>query len=218
MKILLCSVLSIISLFSLQAHAQRRFSISVTGAPAYSYTDFTGTVLIPGTNGQFVPTTLTSESAFFGVSVGAMASYRFSREWSLSTGLWYDRLTQTKPDPSPVSADAKIIMSSLKIPVLFNYKPFTTRLAPYFTVGGLINQAQPTRLINVLAPNTDESILFASSATYRAVLGAGVTYRINNHFSVIVQPMLLYRFRPNRTYERFVSYQLNGQTQLVYTF
>lgn len=202
------------------ASGQSRFSLSATGAPALSYTNYRGEVLIPSptTAGQFVPLTLSSRSTAYGVSAGFMGQYALTPNWSVSTGLWYDQLTQTNLDFAPTGPNARVVTANLKVPVLLNFKPLASRLSPFVSAGMVLNYTQPTRLINVLTPGSDVRVQFANSATYRAVLAAGVAYRLNRHFSVTFQPTLLWRFRPNSRYDRFVSYQLNGQTQLVYSF
>lgn len=94
------------------------------------------------------------------------------------------------------------------------------RLSPYFSAGALANIRQFT----ILRPEagsglSDVKLLFGKSAvTYKAVLGAGIAYKINTHLSLIAQPLLIWNFKPNGSYEHFVSYQVNGQTQLLYSF
>ena len=61
-------------------------------------------------------------------------------------------------------------------------------------------------------------MVFSRSDDYRPVVGAGIAYRVNTHVSLLVQPMLIWQFRPANDYDHFVAYQLNALTQLVYSF
>lgn len=149
-----------------------------------------------------------------------MGHYALTTNWSVSTGFWYNRSSTDGIFPfAPGSIPARYITRILQIPLLLNYRSSQKRLSPYFSAGALASFLQPT----IFRPESgsgldDAKVRFDQSVKYRAVLGAGISYQLNPHLSFIAQPLLIWNFKPSSNYTHFVSYQLNGQTQLVYSF
>ncbi len=201
--------------------AQGRFSLSLTGGPVLSYTSARLTLNLPDGNGQVVPQTFDSRSATGGYVAGLSASYAFSPKWSVTSGLWYNQFRTEGVFPfASGSIPSRIITSTLQVPLIGNYRLTTRRLSPYVSAGVLGSFQQPT----VYKPEAgsgfgDTKVLFGKKGpVFHPVVGAGVWYRVSRQISLMVQPTLVWSLRPAGTYERFVSYQLNGQAQLMYVF
>ena len=229
MKTIRYLLIGLLMLSTSLVSAQSHFSISVTAAPTYGHNNSTQTIYLPAGivpsapagSTDPVPFTFSNETQTIGYVAGVMAHYQFTPDWSVSTGFWYNRSGTNGIYPfDPGSIPSRIISQNFQVPLFLNYRSGQRRLSPFFSVGALANFRRPTLYRpDASSGISDTKVLFGTStATYRAVLGAGISYRINPHLSLIAQPMLLWNFKPKGNFEHFVSYQINGQTQLVYTF
>ncbi|WP_169521807.1 outer membrane beta-barrel protein [Spirosoma spitsbergense] len=209
--------------------AQHRFGLSITAAPTYSYANATQPSYVASTmNGSAVleSVILSTKTQAWGYVVGGMIHYQLTPNWSVSTGLWYNysrttSLSISTSDPilTLTQLPARTSSHGLKIPLFINYRLTSNRLSPYFSVGGLASFRQRTRVeYEPGSGQSDFEFLSGKAVTYRPVLGAGIAYRLNPHLSLIAQPLLIWNVKPNGNYTHYTSYQVNGQTQLVYSF
>ncbi|WP_018622344.1 outer membrane beta-barrel protein [Spirosoma luteum] len=200
--------------------AQGRFSVSATAAPAYAHLSARLNYLQPVGNGQFESSVFSTNTSSFGYAAGVMGHYRFTPSWSVSTGVWYNRLGYEGPFPfAPGPISARIISQTTQVPLLVNYRSRQQRLSPYFSVGVLTSLRRSTLYRpDSNSGQTEAKVVFSRSDDYRPVVGAGIAYRVSTHVSLLVQPMLIWQFRPANDYDHFVAYQLNALTQLVYSF
>jgi outer membrane receptor protein involved in Fe transport len=220
-----------ISLFLLSAtlvSAQHRFSVGITAAPTYAYSNTTQTIYLPALYVPGTPSGSTDPVPFIssgkisstGYLAGAMLQYQFTPNWSVSTGLWYNYSSTKRIDLIfPGDIPNRITSHSLQIPLLINYRSSQKRLSPYFSVGSLANLSQHTSIQYASSSGVgDINFISGKSIAYRAMLGAGIAYRLNQHLSLFAQPMLIWNVKPSGTYSHYVSYQINGQMQLLYSF
>ena len=220
MKISIPLTLCLLLLSIAFVSAQHRFSVALTASPAYGHTSARLNYLLPTGTGQLEPAVFSSDISSVGYTLGAMAHYAFTPSLSVSTGFWYNRLGTNGIFPfAPGPIPARIIHRAIQVPLLLNYRSSQRRLSPYFSAGLLVDVRRPT----IFRPESgsgqsDARVLAGKQDDFRPVLGAGISYRINQHVSLLVQPLLIWQFRPNKDYAHFVSYQINAQTQLVYTF
>jgi outer membrane receptor protein involved in Fe transport len=205
-----------ISLFLLSAtlvSAQHRFSVGITAAPTYAYSNTTQTIYLPALYVPGTPSGSTDPVPFIssgkisstGYLAGAMLQYQFTPNWSVSTGLWYNYSSTKRIDLIfPGDIPNRITSHSLQIPLLIN---------------SLANLSQHTSIQYASSSGVgDINFISGKSIAYRAMLGAGIAYRLNQHLSLFAQPMLIWNVKPSGTYSHYVSYQINGQMQLLYSF
>jgi hypothetical protein len=223
MKTNLYYLLGALLLISAATSAQNRFSVSVTGGPVINYASARYNILLPGSSpgqgSQTIITTVDNQSTRGGYSIGLSANYAFTPNWSISTGFWYNRLSMNGTNPfNATPTPTRIIGQDYQVPLLVNYRLGHKRLSPYFSAGALANFPRSTIYREEGNSGDSFKLLFSTSMDVRAVVGAGVAYQLNNHLSLIAQPMLIWRFKPAGDYERYVAYQVNGQIQLMYSF
>ena len=202
------------------ASAQHRFSVSVTGGPVVSHASTKFTILLPDQSGQPIPTTFDNRSTITGHLIGLSAHYSFTANWSISTGLWYNRLGTDGTNPfDPITTPARIISQDFQVPFFINYRLGHKRLSPYFSAGALANFRQSTIYrVESTSGQDDIKVRFGKSMNVRAVVGAGIAYQLNSQLALIFQPQLVWHVKPKGDYERYVAYQVNGQCQLMYSF
>ncbi|WP_420151061.1 outer membrane beta-barrel protein [Spirosoma sp.] len=220
MKTALYKLIPLLLLVNAFASAQTRFSVAITASPAYAHFNTSLNLLVPDGNGQIQPINLSNKSSSAGFLTGFMMHYAFTPRWSVSSGLWYNRLGADGINPFvPGNFPARIISQNLQIPLLVNLRLNSRRLSPYFSLGSLANFPQSTLYRSETNAGTDKtSIRFNTPADFRAVVGAGVSYQLAQHWSLLFQPQLVWHFQPKGDYERFIAYQLNGHFQLMYSF
>ena len=228
MKTTIALIGSLLLLSVTLVSAQHRFGFSVTAAPTYSYANSTQTIYLPAVyvpsapvgSTDPVPVDYSSKTQTWGYVTGIMAHYTFTPNWSVSTGFWYNRFSTDGIFPfAPGNVSARYITQILQVPLLANYRSSQKRLSPYFSAGVLASFLQPTIFRPEAGSGLDDAkVRFDQSVKYRAMLGAGISYRLNPHVSLIAQPMLIWNFKPKGDFSHYVSYQVNGQTQLVYWF
>ena len=217
-------LLGLLMFLSLPSIAQKRFSFGITAAPVLSHTNARYTLFLPDGNGQLYRDTFETRSTIGGYTVGIPIQYNITPNWSVTSGLWHTQLRSMGPFPlfqqgtTPVSA--RIISSSYRVPLTVNYRLTTQRLSPFFSLGTVASFRGTTRFKpeEGLGLKGSKLILGSKEVSFQALVGAGVAYQINEHWSLTAQPQLIWYFKPGGNYERYVSYQANGQVQLLYSF
>lgn len=136
-----------------------------------------------------------------GISLGVQAQYDFTERWSLASGLWYE--TASVKMGNGVFGNAyRIPQHNITIPLLLNFRLTERKVSPYFSGGTL------------LVSKPEERGLMA-----KALLLAGLSYQINSHFTLTVQPALA--LGANSKSDRLVypsNRQLSLQAQILYHF
>ena len=212
--------LGLASLLTTSAVAQSRFSFGVTAAPVLSHSSSRFSVNLPDQNGQINQQIFDVRGTSGGYNVGVPVQYNLTPQWSISSGVWFSQFRSSGTYPfgnGPIPS--RIISSSYKVPLLVNYRLTTRRLSPYFSIGA-VGSFRGTTLYKPEAGSGVDAVklTFGSKAVIlQPLIGAGVAYRINPHWSLTAQPLLIWRFKPSSNYERFVAYQVNGQVQLLYS-
>ena len=219
MKTIYCLVAGLLLTSTTLVSAQSRFSVGLTAAPVFNHSSFT----VADPSGQLTGFDFRSDVG--GAMLGLSAQYAFTPQWSLSSGVWFQQLRSTGVFPFATGiVSSRIISSVYQVPLLLNFRPTNRRLSPFFSVGTLGTFGSST-----LYKPADGSGLSNSRVRFSqpfkvnvAIVGAGVAYRLTPHWSLTAQPLLIWRFKPQSGnfihYERFVSYQINGQAQLLYSF
>lgn len=204
---------------------QSKFSVGIVAAPTFNYVNTELTHNLPGENGSLIPVDFHSKSSGYGYSVGVLAKYGFSSRLSVATGLLLNNVNYreptvtTSPDLNalPLPYDFQLYTPtsttrSLQVPLLINYRTSSKRLSPYLSAGALTTLYSTTIFEgNQGSDNTIEKIQF------HPTLAAGIDYRINERFSLIVQPTFVY-YLPYKKVIVYKNYQLGSQGQVVYHF
>lgn len=217
-------LLILVSLAFTPVLAQRRFSAAITAAPVLSHSHARQTVFLPdpaNPGGPPIENTFDVRSTVGGYKAGVSVQYNLTPAWSVATGLWRYQTSTTGLFPfAPGQVSTRIIASAWQVPLVVNYRPTTRRLSPYFSVGVVGTSRRPTVYKPAEGSGFSETrVLFGKKAvSFQALVGAGVAYRLNSHVSLTLQPQLIWQFRPSGNYQQYTSYQINGQTQLVYSF
>ncbi|WP_138992922.1 outer membrane beta-barrel protein [Larkinella sp. C7] len=169
-----------------------------------------------------------------GGTVGLTANYQFHRNWSVSSGLWYNRSTghmdfqafknEIAYDPEPTR---RTIYNNLQLPVLINFSPSKPRLSPYLSTGLVFNMNYRSA-IGPYPNANDLTVARSNEVTTNVLVGLGAQYRINSRWSVIVQPTALYRLQKLKSksngylmrheYGHYRDWQVGVQAQVKYTF
>lgn len=190
-----------ISAFS---QAQSRVSIAPTYWYDYNPYAYQVTMLFNGSLSQNDAKGHNSVS-----SVGLTARYHFTKQWDLSVGVLYSRITNHIQSPqNPYGEFSSFTSKGVRIPVLVGYRLTTHRLSPYVSAGAFFTK----NIIFDEAPiNTD------------GVVGIGVDYRFNTTLSLLLQPTAGYSFtsptnNTNFQFTNYTSYNLGLQTQLIWHF
>ena len=141
-----------------------------------------------------------------GSSVGLTSRYHINETWSFSVGVLYNKSASHVNIPQ--TGDVRIQSEYIQLPILANYRLTTHRLSPYFSAGIFLEK--------------NKSVTNDPFKT-NAVIGAGVDYRINSRFSLLVQPTGSYLlYKPSNSglvvYNSFNSYKLGVQVQTVWHF
>ena len=206
------------------AFGQSKLSVSISASPVYRYINTQYRTYLPdGKGGSPALYDVHARQNGNGYAMGLMAHYNFSNKWSLSTGLF---LNQTKLDAPTITTNPDLTASpngpqflllsttvrSFQVPLSVNYRTSTKRLSPYLSVGALTSVYSVSIYEGGLkSQNTVKEI------RPNPTLGAGIDYRLNDHFSLIVQPTFVYFF----PYGKFIShksYQMGLQAQLLCKF
>jgi Outer membrane protein beta-barrel domain len=224
MKIRIIYAFCVLVLAQTSVAAQSRISVGITAAPVVNYSNIRQHILLPDyTNpgGQPIDNVLGSRSTTGGYVVGTSIQYNFTPAWSIASGFWLYQTRRTGTFPfTPGNLPSRIISNTFQVPLLLNYRSGTRRLSPYFSVGvvGSSNRSTLFKPVEGTAFSKTRVVFNRKAVTIQALVGAGVAYRITPHVSVTVQPLLIWHFRPSGNYDHYTAYQVNGQTQLLYTF
>ena len=210
--------------------SQGRFSLSATLSPTQRKLDYRMTIYdsSPNVSGA------NAIAKDHGGTIGLMANYQFHRNWSVSSGLWYNRSKghldfQAFQNNAAVDAEPtrRMTLNNLQLPVLINFSPTKHRLSPYLSTGLVFNMNYKS-LISPYPGSIEPGIARSKDINTNVMVGIGAQYRINSRWSLIVQPTVLYRLEnlkknsdqgyPIQFRSRFRDWQLGVQAQLKYTF
>ncbi len=191
-------------------HAQSRFSASLTVAPSL-------TRVVHQDEADLITRNPYKQ---LGYQLGTQLYYHFSDQWSVSSGLWleWNQIPSKYYDAVPGSlAFERSFHHNFQIPILLNYQTTTKRLAPYFSAGLVLHKAKYSYIVirTTTGEETEHGSNFYSPILPRLLLGAGIKYRLNEHLSLITQPVIMYEVEKERG-KRVFQYSL--QTQLVCRF
>jgi hypothetical protein len=224
MKFIVCVILIwTVYLVSLKSVlGQGKFSLSLSGAPNYGYTSTHFSSTFPMINGG-MPLDIRIRQTTQIYTVGLMARYAISNQFSIATGIWrnyssYQLPTITTiPDQAANPNDPQIIGTAshkrnYQLPVLVNFQSSAKRLSPYFSVGGLVDFPAVTVFENGSTGKTPNQ-----NIRVFPTIGAGIIYQLNDQFSLVAQPTFTY-ILPSVTYIDYQNYQLGLQLQLMYRF
>ncbi len=201
--------------------AQGKFSLSISGAPTYSYANIRRNVLLPTPGGSSILLPdFTTKTKGYGYTDGVMGKYEFVPRWSVSTGVWisYNR-TEPPTYPSGIPVDLLIGQARshhYQVPVLVNFQSSPRRLSPYFSAGVLLSFRSST-YVNIGNGQELRVRLDQNDVTVVPTVGVGAICRLNTHLSLSVQPTFNY-YLPQGTYSSYFSGRASLQTQVFYTF
>ncbi|WP_207507302.1 outer membrane beta-barrel protein [Telluribacter humicola] len=194
----ICALMCWLAIGLPTARAQSKLSMSALLAPSYiktsSYND---------QGGRY-------RSHHTSLPLGAMLHYHFSDRWSASSGLLLEWTDDSRKESNFISQS-----HYFSIPILLNYQTNQKRLSPYFSAG---TQLHNWKYWNYGVPGEEVGVNFGSrvqSVRIRLFLGAGLKYQLNEHLSLIIQPVFTYEAK-NWIGARTFQYSL--QTQLVCRF
>ena len=210
--------------FLIPAFGQSKLSVSVSASPVYRYINTESSIYLPNEKGGS-PTLYDVHARLNGkgYAIGLVAYYHFSSQWSLSTGLLFNQTKleapaiTTNPDltASPDGLQFQLFTNtvrSFQVPLMLNYRASAKRLSPYFSIGALTSVYSTNDL-----DDSGKSQNTVDKVRPQPTLGAGIDYRLNNHFSLIVQPRFVY-FLPYGKVISYKNYQMGLQVQLLYRF
>lgn len=220
-----CLVISWL-LCSVAAAQSSRLSISASLSPIYTSNFKSHLIAIPPNQGQLVNPAYTQSSTRYGYSVGLSAHYAFSARWSATTGLWVNNFTRaestflyntaTNGMITSRNAGTRVSARTYQVPLLANYRTSDKKLAAYFSAGVLISLPPPATDY-LISENNDYALLRSSRGKVLPMIGAGISYRLDNHFSFLAQPTLMVEFADDE-YILYNAYRVGLLTQLTYTF
>jgi hypothetical protein len=206
------------------AFGQSRFSVSVVAAPNFHYINWEWNVDLPVGDGSMIrPVDLHSRVNGYGYSAGVMASYWISKRLSFGTGLLLNTTNFGKPTIStnpvltaslhdPQDQTTSSTVRSLQIPLLINYRTSAKRLSPYLSAGALTHVYSAT--IFEGSRRSDNTV---DRVHPYPTLGVGVDYRMNDNFSMVVQPTFVCHL-PYGEVISYKNYLMGLQAQLHYKF
>ncbi len=181
-----------------RSFGQQKLSVSATVVPTVTYTAHKFRFLYPDSDGQIVePVYLNGPRWASGYSAGVSAIYTYAPGWSVSSGIWYQQLT-TRQSRQPAAGEGNVTVFNrfVRLPLLLTYCSSTKRLTPCFSFGALTDLPIPSR---VVVERGSDPTQYLRLETYKRpifhlLLGAGVQYQLNRHYTLIAQPTWTYKF------------------------
>ena len=211
-------------LFAQLALGQQKLSVSATVAPGLDYTNYHGRYLYPESDGQLVePVFLAGSRWSWGYSAGVSVLYTYQPGWSVSSGIWFHQVT-TRQARQPIAGEGTVTLRSrtLRIPLLLNYSPFRQRLSPYFSFGFLTDFQILSRVIVTRTGESTQNLRLKPlipRPVFHGLLGAGATYKLNERYTLMGQPILTYNFgQLGAAGLHDTSFELSLLIQAAYTF
>ncbi|MVM32782.1 PorT family protein [Spirosoma sp. HMF4905] len=203
--------------------SQQTLSISATLLPTFSHTYYTNRYLYPESDGQIVePVYLSGSRWATGYSAGVSVAYNYTPGWSVSSGVWFQQLS-LRQARQPIAGPGTVVLHNrvIRFPLLLNYYSSAQRLSPYFSLGLFVDLPITSR---VVVTRTGEStqylrLLSTPRPIFHGLLGAGARYKLTNRYTLMAQPVWIYKFGQlggATTYDS--SFELSLLTQLAYTF
>lgn len=204
------------------AYGQHTFSVQTTLTPTLVRTSHNRTYLYPESDGQVVePVFLAGTVNAAGYSAGVTAHYTHAPGWSLSAGVWYSQTSLRLARPVAAGEVKTAVRSrTVRLPLLLNYQSSTQRLAPYFSLGLLLDFPMTSRVVVTRSDQPTQHLRLAvdKGPVFQPMLGAGVRYQLNQRCAFALQPVWSYnlgRFGGSRTYNS--SYEVSVLTQVTYS-
>ncbi|QDK80905.1 outer membrane beta-barrel protein [Spirosoma sp. KCTC 42546] len=214
--------LSILCILS-PAFGQRKFSLAVSLGYSQSHSDYKSIVPIPDPITQLSPTELVASSNGKGYGFGLLVRYAFSPKWSVNAGIAAGQSLSAKGYFSQNGTRISVNYTNThrnefaySIPVQINYQSSTKRLSPYFSVGASLGFRAKSYVD--LGNGQEVAVKFGEPVTITPGVGVGVIYRLNEHYSLLVQPGFSYNVQAHPTYVYYHAYSVGLSTQLLYTF
>lgn len=219
----LCILSALLWLPMMLSFGQAKLSVSATVAPTVSRTAYYYRFLYPESDGQVVePVYLNGNKWSSGYSAGLSLVCAYAPGWSVSSGLWYQQLG-TQQARQPTAGDGTVTLRSraIRVPILLNYCSSMKRLAPYFSFGALTDVPMSSRVVVVRSGESTQHLRLKtiSRPIFHLLLGAGVQYRLNSHYTLMAQPIWTYKLgQLGATPTNDSSVELSLLTQVAYRF
>lgn len=220
----LYALLSSLLLMAQPGRSQSGLSLSATVSPFYTQTRYDRQYLYPDSDGQVVePIYLDGARGSTGYAAGLSLRYPYAPGWSVGTGVWYQQLAFRQARASAAGEGSTTVRSrTVRIPLLLNYQSAASRrLSPYYSMGLLLDFPLMSRVVVTRGSDPTQRLRLQTEPgpVFWGMVGAGVSYRANPHFSVVVQPVATYklgRFGGARTFVRTIEAGLLTQVQYAF--
>ncbi len=217
----LWAVLAVLAGMSAFGQSRGKLSVTATLSPTYRHVAYRPQFLFPESDGQIVEPVFVAGNRWTpGFTTGLTAHYEYAPGWSVESGFWFQQtgLRQTRPGNDGTT---RVMNRIVRIPLLLNFQSSQNRLSPYFSLGLFTDLPLMGRtIVNRTDQPTQRLRLQNDKGPYfHIVAGAGVIYRINERYRVILQPQYAYdlgRFGGYRTHNP--AFGLTLLTQVLYTF
>jgi hypothetical protein len=216
-------VLLALFLFTSRCWGQPKLSISPMVAPTFSHTNYFYRYLYPESDGQVVePVYLSGVRWATGFQAGVSVSYEYVPGWSVSSGVWYGQLT-TRQARQPAAGEGTVTLRSrvIRLPLLLNYASSTKRLSPYFSFGPLIDVPLTGRVVVNRGSEPTQYLRLETirRPIFHALLGVGARYTLNDHYTLLVQPVWTYTFgQLGSASTNDSSFEVSLRVQMAYCF
>ena len=206
----------ILSLLS-PTFGQSKFSVSAVASPNFHYLNTKFTQILPDGSGAIKPFDVHVKQNGSGYSAGVAVNYRFSKQWSVATGILLNSVGYQEPTVStnPNGVQFLTIASterSFQVPLTINYRTSIKRLSPYLSAGALTS----VHSVRIFEGSSKSSNMIEKLRPH-PMLGVGLDYQLNHHISLIAQPTFVY-FLPYEKAISYKNYQIGLQAQLLYKF
>ena len=219
----LCLLLSLLIVPFALAYGQRKLSVSATASPTFSHTTYRFRYFYPESDGQIVePVYLNGSRWATGFSAGVSVIRDYAPGWSYSSGIWFQQLT-IRQERQPTAGEGTVALHKrvIRFPIQLNYYSSANRLAPFFSMGFLVDLPITSR---VVVKRTGEStqylrLLDKPRPIFLGLLGAGVRYKLTDRYTISAQPVWSYNFgQLGGASTRDKSFELSLLMQAAYAF
>ena len=218
----LISILTLASPKLIMAQAQSRFLFSINLAPVFSHADYSVSLPLPDPATQLPTTEFSTVTNGLNYSIGLMGWYNFSPKWSVSTGVFANHAITSTTKFIQNGQEGVInyrynhpFSHTFKTPLQLNFRPSPKQLSPYFSLGTTFD-FRGTSYVDIFGNGEYVPVKFGKAVVATPLLGAGISYQINNRLSLIAQPTIQYNLQDHSTYNYYHAYQLSLQTHLVW--
>lgn len=202
---------------------QPKFSLAVRLGYGQSHSDYKIITPIPDPITQVSPSELVASSNGNGYGVGLLVRYAFSPKWSVNAGISAGQSLSAKGYFSQNGNEIPINYTNThrnefaySVPLQINYQSSTKRLSPYFSIGASLGFRAKSYVD--LGNGQEVAVKLGKPVFITPGVGVGIIYRLNEHYSLIVQPGFSYNVQAHPTYVYYHAYSVGLSTQLMYTF